>query len=536
MRRTRAAWAGFFATGTAVSAAYFAATPRYPLVQTVVYLAVGTGALVAMAAGIARQRPEAARAWWLLTAGVAAWVGGDLAWEIYRYLLHVETPFPSWADAFYLGGYAFAWAGLAGICRRRLPRRDIGILIDATIVAVAAAMVSWVYLMAPSANDPSLSVFERAVSLAYPAADVILLGVATRLVLTPGRRPVALQLLIAALVALIAADASFGYLSLTGAYRDGHPVDAGWLAAYVLLGTLALHPSLREAAAPTPVRPPQLGRRRLAVLAAASLMAPAMMGVQAARGDAVDVPVFAGGSAVLFLLVVARLAGMATALGETAWYDQLTRLPNRAQLLHRLESALARSAADGERSAVLFVDLDRFKVVNDTLGHTAGDELLVAVAERLRRCVRGDDVVGRLGGDEFVVLCPRVRGIADAVRLAQRVEAALAEPVVVKGAPLLTSASIGVALADPGGDPEAALRDADTAMYRAKQRGRSRVEVFDAETETLTRASVDQDLRRTLRHSPLAPRCDRSATRSAVAGSAHDLDDSPQLEVKAADE
>jgi diguanylate cyclase (GGDEF)-like protein len=503
---TRAAWAWFAAVASGASVAYFAVTPAHPLAQTVIYLAVGSAAVAAMVAGVRRQRPEAAPAWYLLAAGVAAWVGGDLVWEVYRYALHVESPFPSWADAVYLGGYLLAGVGLVGVCRRRLPGRDAGILIDATIVAMAAAMASWVYLMAPYARDPGLSLLERGVSLAYPAADVVLLGIATRLLLTPGRRAPALQLLTVALVAQILADAAFGYLSLTGGYHDGHPVDAGWLAAYVLLGTLALHPSLKGAAASTPSRPAPLGRRRLAVLAAASLMAPAMMAVQASRGDAVDVPVFATGSALMFLLVVARLAGMAAALGETAWYDQLTRLPNRAQLLDRLEAALARAEADGGCAAVLFVDLDRFKLVNDTLGHSAGDRLLVAVAERLRRCVRTDDVVARLGGDEFVVLCPRVRGVADAVRLAERIEAVLAEPVVVNGALFFISASIGIALAQPPSEgPEALLRDADTAMYRAKQRGRSRYEVFDQAVRdaTLARVSLERDLHRALTNGEL---------------------------------
>ena len=166
-----------------------------------------------------------------------------------------------------------------------------------------------------------------------------------------------------------------------------------------------------------------------------------------------------------------------------ATHDHLTGLPNRALLLERLRRVLERAGKDGTYLfAVLFLDLDRFKNVNDSLGHTIGDELLVEIAKRLRACVHPADVVARLGGDEFVVLLEGIGEIEDASRVAERLQASLKAPVVLQSQELYTTASIGIV----GGSraylrPEDLLRDADTAMYRAKEGGKNRYEVFGEE-------------------------------------------------------
>jgi diguanylate cyclase (GGDEF)-like protein/PAS domain S-box-containing protein len=186
-------------------------------------------------------------------------------------------------------------------------------------------------------------------------------------------------------------------------------------------------------------------------------------------------------------------------LAHRANHDALTGLPNRSLFRDRLGLALARSRRLGTHAAVLFLDIDHFKVVNDSLGHTAGDRLLVLVAERLAVVVRPEDTLARLGGDEFVVL---VEGIAEegaAVAVGERLQAALAEPFQLAGADVYVTASIGIALAR--GDeatPESAIRDADAAMYRAKARGRARAEVFDAEMveQSVLRLETESALRR----------------------------------------
>ncbi len=182
-----------------------------------------------------------------------------------------------------------------------------------------------------------------------------------------------------------------------------------------------------------------------------------------------------------------------------ALHDQLTGLPNRSLLLDRVEQAIRRGQRrDGPRFAVLFLDLDRFKIVNDSLGHLVGDQLLVSVAERLRLCVRPDDTVARLGGDEFAVLLEAVDQ-DDATQIAGRIATALATPLQVQGREVFTSASIGICMGTTEYyRPEDLIRDADTAMYKAKRLGKSRFEVFDDQLHrwAMARLELETGLRR----------------------------------------
>jgi diguanylate cyclase (GGDEF)-like protein len=167
-------------------------------------------------------------------------------------------------------------------------------------------------------------------------------------------------------------------------------------------------------------------------------------------------------------------------LAHQAMHDALTGLPNRALLYDRLGQALNRVGRHSAAVAVLFGDLDRFKLVNDSLGHGAGDTLLVAVAERLSNVLRSGDTAARFGGDEFVLLCEDVSGERQAITIAERIAAELDEPFIIEGDEVFVRTSVGIALAtEPGARPEALIRDADAAMYRAKERGGGVYEVFD---------------------------------------------------------
>ncbi|MCZ7525451.1 MAG: EAL domain-containing protein [Acidimicrobiia bacterium] len=164
-----------------------------------------------------------------------------------------------------------------------------------------------------------------------------------------------------------------------------------------------------------------------------------------------------------------------------AYHDALTRLPNRLAFLERLREALARASVDPEGEvAVLFLDVDRFKLVNDSLGHEVGDRLLVEVAERLRTCLRPRDLVARFGGDEFTVLLEGPALAAGAVIVAERITEALRQPVRVGGRDVFVTSSVGISVSGGGDDASDLLREADLAMYLAKEKGRARWEVFDA--------------------------------------------------------
>ena len=167
-------------------------------------------------------------------------------------------------------------------------------------------------------------------------------------------------------------------------------------------------------------------------------------------------------------------------LAHQAMHDALTALPNRALFYDRLGQALNRVGRHSAAVAVLFLDLDRFKLVNDSLGHGAGDKLLVAVADRLSNVLRAGDTAARFGGDEFVILCEDVSGERQAIAIAERIAAELDAPFAVEGDEVFVRTSVGIALAtEPGARPEALIRDADAAMYRAKERGGGLYEVFD---------------------------------------------------------
>ena len=191
-------------------------------------------------------------------------------------------------------------------------------------------------------------------------------------------------------------------------------------------------------------------------------------------------------------------------LVRQVFYDGLTRLPNRALFMDRLEHLLDRAARQSRRKfvfAVLHLDVDRFKGVNDSLGHQAGDALVVQIAQRLETCLRPGDTLARLGGDEFAALLEDITSEGDAIRVAERIHRAVAAPFNLAGVDVYVSVSLGIALSTSGYTrSEDMLRDADTAMYRAKSKGRSRHEVFDAAMhhKAVALLELETDLRRAL--------------------------------------
>ncbi|MCI0529226.1 MAG: EAL domain-containing protein, partial [Nitrospira sp.] len=210
-----------------------------------------------------------------------------------------------------------------------------------------------------------------------------------------------------------------------------------------------------------------------------------------------------------------RMAGSQTDITErkiaeelllhNAFYDELTNLPNRALFMDRLGRAIERSKRDANYLfAVLFLDLDRFKVVNDSLGHIIGDQLIIAMAQRLKPCLRPEDTVARLGGDEFTILLDGIKDVGDTLRVADRIQKELTTPFKLSRHELFATVSIGITLSRgdsssrPYNRPEEVLRDADVAMYRAKALGKARSEIFDSSMHA--RAMVLLQLETDLRH------------------------------------
>jgi diguanylate cyclase (GGDEF)-like protein/PAS domain S-box-containing protein len=214
-----------------------------------------------------------------------------------------------------------------------------------------------------------------------------------------------------------------------------------------------------------------------------------------------------------FLVAVANVISAAVerdameqATRHASLHDPLTGLPNRTLALDRIVQALARSRRERIEIATMMIDLDRFKVVNDSLGHEAGDELLIAVAQRLQETVRPSDTVARLGGDEFLVLSERTHGVRQVLALAERLAEAVSRPLVLAGREHFLTASIGISVAEPTGSTAASLlRDADAAMYRAKRRGPGLVELFNEamRAQLLARLRTETELRQAVEHGDL---------------------------------
>jgi len=189
-------------------------------------------------------------------------------------------------------------------------------------------------------------------------------------------------------------------------------------------------------------------------------------------------------------------------LVHEANHDALTNLPNRAWFVEEMDSALRDIKRGKEKLfAVLFLDLDRFKIINDSIGHLFGDQLLIAIAARLRKCLRPQDKIARLGGDEFTILVSSIRSYAEAIEVAERIQKEVSRPFSLDGYETFTTASIGIAFSSVSYErPEDLLRDADTAMYQAKSAGKDQYAIFDKgmHTRAVNRLRLESDLRRAL--------------------------------------
>jgi diguanylate cyclase (GGDEF)-like protein/PAS domain S-box-containing protein len=724
-----------------------------------VFNLIGASAIVAITVGIIRNKPAKRLPWLMFAVGQAFFVAGDVLAYNYQRFFGTELPFPSIADAAYLLVYPCIVVGLLVLLRSRTPGRDLESLIDSMIVALALALASWVFLIAPYAHDSSLSLPTKLTSIAYPLADILVLAVAVRLAVGGGRRGPAYWLMTCSIASLLATDAVYGWILINGGYQTGALLDGGWLVFYVLWGAAALHPSMRVISEPG-LADTTLTKRRLTVLTSATLTGPAIAVIQELRGAPVDRGVLIAVGGLLSLLVItrmltllrnqgeamvrerslrdavaalahagssdriveatvaaartlvpdstvaaykvepvantlrpvdggaevglsdlpetvasaieqgtpveaergvlpgtenenltllalrrrsvtdvvlavasrgrvatARLAALETLalqaglamesveatsslarsesearfaaliqhssdvtlllgargdvryvspastrvlgyepddllgksltallpeehavrlaqfleraaadqpvellefvvsradgrlcevealatnllwdsriegivlnvrdvterktfekqLSHQAFHDTVTGLANRALLRDRVEHALARRPeASPANTALLFLDLDDFKTINDTLGHMAGDQLLVEVANRLRTVLRPADTAARMGGDEFAVLVEDIREGLDAGAVAQRILDALSVPFTLDGTSVTIAASIGIAQASDEHtcsiSADDLLRNADVAMYAAKSQGKARFELFD---------------------------------------------------------
>ena len=470
---------GYVLLTAAAAVAYFI-LPTTPLSKLLLYNGIGLSAVIATLVGIRHKHGESRKAWMLIVAGLISFLAGDVCYYVLD-ALSPSAPFPSPADPLYLGMYPLVIYGLLRLIRQISPGRDWPSLLDAALAAVGTFAVLGVLVIDTYVADGSMQLAGRIISVCYPVMDVALVAVAVRLVGVVHLRRPAYALLAAGLCSLLVADTIYGVLNSAGTFQTGGFADLFWLGFYVLIGAAALQPTT---AAMVQVRGPasgQLSRSRLLMLCLMTLAVPA---IDLVWGGAADKTLTAVTSMLMFVLVLARLAGL---MGVVLRSEQRARLDTLTGLANRLlfDEHVARSVQRGGDGviSVLFVDLDDFKVVNDSIGHQAGDDLLIAVADRLRSCVRGEDLVARLSGDEFAVLLESAVDKAHAISVVRRLQDQMRMPVVVGGREVLISASVGLVV-EPRASidrPQALLQAADVAMYRAKSKGKGRFEIFDHE-------------------------------------------------------
>jgi diguanylate cyclase (GGDEF)-like protein len=466
-------WRWYLAVGAPAATAIVAIPDSWW--YTAWYDTIGLSAVAAILVGVRRNRPRWRLTWWLLAAGQLLFVAGDLLFDLHERLWHTDA-FPSAADGFYLSGYLPLTAGLLLLIRARSPGRDRASLIDATIIATGLGLLSWVFLMKPAATDSSLGLVGRVISVAYPAADVLLLALVARLVVGAGARNTAFRLLAGSILIMLAGDVGFAVLSYADAFTPNNAVNITWLLAYVLFGAAALHPSMAALSERAMERPRRLTRRRLSLLTGVSLVAPVLLLGQAWGRDGIDAAAIGIGSIALFLLVVARMAGLirqveqqAAQLETLAQHDPLTGAANRRAWDRALPVEMDRARRGRTPLAVALLDLDHFKRFNDTYGHQAGDQLLRGATEAWRSLLRSTDLLARYGGEEFAVLLPSST-LGEAVEVLDRLRVAT---------PLAQTFSAGVALWHGDETSDQLIARADTALYQAKQAGRNQVLAAD---------------------------------------------------------
>jgi diguanylate cyclase (GGDEF)-like protein/PAS domain S-box-containing protein len=595
------AWKLYLVFGLVAALTYSVMSPEVS--KLVAWPAIGWSSVIAILVGVRHNRPSARAPWYLLALGLAMFIAGDDLYSFRNYVQHAEALFPSYVDILYLSIYPLFFAGLARMVHHRSAGRDRSGLVDAIVITAGIGLVAWVFLIAPYVRNTDLSMVERLVSIAYPLGDIALLAIAVRLAFGGGRRPAAFWWLAGSIVPLLVADALYGHLNLAGTWHEHNPIDVGWIAFYVGWGIAALHPSMKELTTATAVRRP-VGAWRLLFVGSAVLVPPAVLFVEQARGTVSDAAAIAVVGAVMFVLVMIRIAGLARLVadersearfhslidnasdaivvvdaagvmryhtpstervlgeasdklkdrpladlleradaeelylllagtinptlvewlvchGDGTWHDlevvvedlrsvagvdgfvltvrditdrkrldaelrrqaqhdHLTGLPNRALFVDRVAEALERGLRSRSSVGVFILDLDDFRMVNDSLGHALADELLIAVGARLVGLHRGDVTIARLGGDEFGVVVGDDDVVSGLDAIARHLRDIFRRPFSVGGDQIHVRVSIGMAAGNADSSNAADLvRNADVAMYVAKRNGKDRIEKFE---------------------------------------------------------
>ena len=472
------------------------------------------GIFATICCGLAARRTTGVRRNWrrLMAIGMLGWSAGQVVWSYGQIFARTPLPSPSWADVGYLTLPVFALAALLTVAahgitvqRRQLPAAGTGVrarvvlVIDGLVIVGALLIFTWATALGTVFHAGAPTELAFAVAIAYPITDLILVVIVSLLLATRPVQPAMrteLVLLGLGLVGLSFSDSIFAYLIASGAEKMVPITNVGFIAGPILVGLAALHAGCPAAGTVAGRRGRVAERFHLVMPYLCVMVTGLLLLAQRLTGRHLDAfEAYLGGVVVALVVtrqlitlvdnaaLLARVSDAQDRLAYQAFHDPLTGLANRALFRSRLAAAVDLNRRENRPVALLFVDLDDFKLVNDSLGHGAGDRVLQAVGERLRSCVRSHDTVARLGGDEFGVLLEGEVDHPD--RVGQRILAAMRQPFDVDGRAVSIGASLGAAVPDgtePALTADALLRRADAAMYAGKRRGKGLLVLYGPES------------------------------------------------------
>ena len=446
-------------------------------------IVMGLAATAAVLVGAREHRPAKVLPWRLLAGcTIATTVGGVF--------VPIDGVLGVLGQLSTVAGSVAGMAGFIMLIRGRIPGGDRAAFLDAAILASGIGVLIWAFGFAPYAVAAHQS---SVVAIVFFYPTLILLAMVARMWFLAGAHRPATRLIV---MLVVASNAIIMFDVLRGMAGSSVFIGPGLFATFAelaFLGAAALHPSMAILPEHLPANVRHISRRRIVALTGALLVNPATLAIEASSGRPVDPAPYIIGGVLIGFLVIGRLGDAMRELGESlreresladrlrhqALYDGLTSLPNRRYFTDRLAAAFANRSTD-RPLAVLLIDLDEFKAVNDSYGHVAGDNLLIAVGKRLRAALRDTDIAARLGGDEFVIVLPACANPQIPIQVAERVLAAFVEPFDIDRHRVAVGVSIGIAIAGPNDETaDDLVRNADIAMYLAKSRGKARLEVFN---------------------------------------------------------
>lgn len=494
-------------------------------------------------------------AWYLIAFAQLAYTIGDVSWTVIELGLK-QSPFPSFSDAWYIAYYPLFMAGTFFLTTRQHSRLEWSKrLLDTGIIMIAALLGFWNFLLGPLAaaggTQPPLT---QILTLAYPVGDLVLVSAVLWLLNSNSSKQFRLPitLLVCSSIVMIVTDCLFSYQSMMGTYEAGGIIDFGWFITYTLAGMAGFFQantikfSNEQQRRELPIPDPNNKWQNLLTYLPYFWLLFAYLLLMYSNKTSTSLnfsQLYFGVGLILALVVIRQLVALeenkslfnrlqrvlshvqkqSIVLEQTnseleteiivrkeieerlsydALHDSLTDLPNRTLFNDRLERAIEDSKLHPEHIySVLFMDIDQFKVINDSLGHALGDRLLMILAQRLKDCLRGKDTAARLGGDEFVILLENTSKEETISFVVNRIQEEAQKVIDLEGHSVFITTSIGVVFDVSRYEiPVDVLRDADIAMYRAKAHGKDRYEIFydGMRIQAYSRMEIEEDLRSAL--------------------------------------